>query len=421
MVTVSDAVPRFDPKLRLRLAVLLAVLGFAISFVAAAKPLMGDGKNYGLVARSLLTDGDIRLDEFETQLTGNTHAGEGGIYNYFPLGPSLLVVPFFAVTSAVVADASRAETIAARCAAASCFAGAMLLLFLVALRFEGMTLARAGSLALIFGFCSGHFPGHVGGLSSHGSTVPLILAAFLALTYGARAAVVAGALLVLAYVMRPTTGLLVPLTALWLLLYHRQGLPYFLAAVAVAVAGVALMNGALYGHVQPPYNRMARLQFATMGSGLLGNLVSPSRGLLFFAPWVAFAAVGVWKAFMDKALHPLFKLLAVASVAHYCVVACFSQWWGGWCYGPRLLYETTPELTLLLVPVLPALFRDRSRGGKLRRAAFVATVAYSLVVAILGITRGAGGWNARPENVDLHPERLWDFSDPQMLRPLRRE
>jgi hypothetical protein len=86
-----------------------------------------------------------------------------------------------------------------------------------------------------------------------------------------------------------------------------------------------------------------------------------------------------------------------------------------------LLYEATPALTLLLIPVLPSLSRDRSRGGKLRQAAFIATVGYSLVVALLGITRGAGGWNARPANVDLHPERLWDFSDPQMLRPLRRE
>jgi hypothetical protein len=214
--------------------------------------------------------------------------------------------------------------------------------------------------------------------------------------------------------------LLVPLTALWLLLYRRRALLPFLAAVAVAVLAVAWVN-TLYGHALPPYNRMARLQLATMGSGLLGNLVSPSRGLPFFTPWVVFAAAGAWKAFRDGALHPLFKLLAVAFVAHYAVVACFPQWWGGWCYGPRLLYEATPALTLLLIPVLPSLSRDRSRGGKLRQAAFIATVGYSLVVALLGITRGAGGWNARPANVDLHPERLWDFSDPQMLRPLRRE
>src|SRR5262249_53066858 len=52
-------------------AALLACAGFAISFVAAVHPLGGDGKNYGLVARSLLTDGDIRLDEFEARLNGN--------------------------------------------------------------------------------------------------------------------------------------------------------------------------------------------------------------------------------------------------------------------------------------------------------------------------------------------------------------
>ena len=67
------------------MAAFLACLGFTISFVAAVRPLRGDGKNYGFVARSLLADGDIRLDEFSGTLTGNTLLDGGHVYNYFPL------------------------------------------------------------------------------------------------------------------------------------------------------------------------------------------------------------------------------------------------------------------------------------------------------------------------------------------------
>jgi hypothetical protein len=405
---------------RLTLAAVLACLGFVISFAAAVRPLRGDGKNYGLVARSLLADGDIRLDEFSATLTGNTLVDGGHVYNFFPLGPSLLIAPLYPAARLLTHEPARAETLAARAAAASCFGAALGLLYLLARRFAKVSGRQAFGLALLFGFCSLQLPTHVSGLASHGAAVPFVLAALFALTSPLAAGpALAGLLLVAAYVMRPTAGVLLPLVAGFLWFERRRALSGFVAAVLLLGTGVVWMNLSLYGHAVPPYNRVTRLVLADLPHGLLGNLVSPSRGLLFYCPWCVFSAAGGVLALTRREVPAFFRLLAAVFSVHLAVIACFPQWWAGWCYGPRFLAEMMPELVLLLIPALAALEHATARLRRRATGALAATIGYSFLVAILGTTHSGGHWNDHPNNVDLHPERLWDWSDPQIVRALR--
>jgi hypothetical protein len=78
-----------------------------------------------------------------------------------------------------------------------------------------------------------------------------------------------------------------------------------------------------------------------------------------------------------------------------------------------------PELVLLLIPALAALKLASARLRRNATRALAATIGYSFLVAILGTTHSGGYWNEHPNNVDRHPERLWDWSDPQILRALR--
>ncbi len=368
----------------------------------------------------MIADGDIRLDEFSATLTGNTLVDDGHVYNFFPLGPSLLIAPLYPAARLVSHDPGRAETLAARMAAALCFGSALALMYLTARRFETVSGRQALGLAVLFGFCSLQLPTHVSGLASHGAAVPFVLAALFVLTSPlVQGPALAGLLLVVAYVMRPTAGVLLPLVASWLWFERRRAFWGFVAAVLLLGSGVVWMNTALYGHALPPYNRVTRLVVAALPQGLLGNLVSPSRGLLFYCPWCVFSAVGGALALTRRNVPGFFRLLAVTVIVHVGVVSCFPQWWAGWCYGPRFLAEIMPELVLLLIPALAAL---KLVSPKLRRGAtgaLVATIGYSFLVAILGTTRSAGYWNEHPNNVDLHPERLWQWSDPQIVRALR--
>ncbi|HEX7623257.1 MAG TPA: hypothetical protein VF400_06765, partial [Anaeromyxobacteraceae bacterium] len=99
-----------------------------------------------------------------------------------------------------------------------------------------------------------------------------------------------------------------------------------------------------------------------LGEGLWAVLMSPTRGLLTFVPWVAVAALGLARGARRSALV---AGVAAGSAATVVLYAKWHAWWGGWCYGPRLLSDLTPVLALglaftagwprrILVPALVA-------------------------------------------------------------------
>ncbi|MBK9518646.1 MAG: hypothetical protein IPO09_15095 [Anaeromyxobacter sp.] len=123
---------------------------------------------------------------------------------------------------------------------------------------------------------------------------------------------------------------------------------------------------------------------------LPGLLVSPSRGLLAFSPFLVFSAAGAVLAFRRPAFHPL-RPLVVAAAAALVVEAGWFDWWGGWSYGWRRLCDLGPALALLLVPLAGWLGATWPR-----RALLLALTGWAVLL------QGAGafaydltGWNAR--------------------------
>jgi hypothetical protein len=154
--------------------------------------------------------------------------------------------------------------------------------------------------------------------------------------------------------------------------------------------------------------------WARLGIGLSGTLVSPSRGLLVYTPWVAFAFWGAARLWKEKSLgwsRPLIAALAAIWVVQVAGVA----WWGGWCFGPRYFTDLLPFFAWFLVPVWASI-----RARPVLRVAFTATVAIALWVQVVGtFYYPAGNWDGWPVNVDLEPQRCWDWSDTQVLRSWR--
>jgi hypothetical protein len=157
----------------------------------------------------------------------------------------------------------------------------------------------------------------------------------------------------------------------------------------------------------------ARLGFLTrLRTGFAGLLVSPSRGLLIYMPWAAFAFWGAAKVWKEKS-PGWGRLLLLALAAILVVQVGFGEeWFGGWCFGPRYLTDLLPFLAWFLVPVWTSLW-----SRPVLRAAFVGTVAAALWVQVVGaFYYPSGNWDERPVNVERQPQRLWDWSDNQILR-----
>jgi hypothetical protein len=165
----------------------------------------------------------------------------------------------------------------------------------------------------------------------------------------------------------------------------------------------------------PSLGDLAHFPFwARLGIGLCGTMVSPSRGALVYMPWLAFAfwgAARLWKEKSPGWSRPL--IVALAAILAVTVVG--TVWWGGFGFGPRYFTDLLPFFAWFLVPVWASI-----RARPVLRVAFAATVAIALWVQVVGaFYYPAGNWDGWPVNVDLQPQRCWDWSDNQIRRSWR--
>jgi hypothetical protein len=151
-----------------------------------------------------------------------------------------------------------------------------------------------------------------------------------------------------------------------------------------------------------------------LGVGLAGSMVSPSRGLLVYMPWVAFAFWGAARLWKEKS-PGWGRLLIVALAAIHVVQVAVIGWWAGWCFGPRYFTDLLPFFAWFLVPVWASI-----RARPVLRVAFAATVAIALWVQVVGaFYYPAGNWDGWPVDVEVEPQRCWDWSDNQLRRSWR--
>ena len=122
--------------------------------------------------------------------------------------------------------------------------------------------------------------------------------------------------------------------------------------------------------------------------------------------------------------RPLFALGVAGLGLHTLVVASFPHWWGGHGYGPRLFTESLFFQALIAASVAATLERDGRLANGWRRGLATAALAGVIVHGAGALSNQSNRWNWSPREVDEHPERLWDWRDPQFLawanRSLRR-
>jgi hypothetical protein len=222
-----------------------------------------------------------------------------------------------------------------------------------------------------------------------------------------------------------------PLAAILLLwMCVRAGLSRTLLAAGIVFAATLVLFVAQYrwfGHVLGGFAAMQLVALSPNAHGvttslshepwigMVGLLVSPSRGILIFSPVVLLALVGFRRSL--KALHDLRPgWLIAASAALFVVYGSYSVWWGGFTYGPRYMLD-------LLVPLTPAAAFgvEAALSRPWSRWLSTSLLAWSVLVAATGAFMYPNdAWNTSPESVDTHHERLWDWRDPQILRAWKR-
>jgi len=140
--------------------------------------------------------------------------------------------------------------------------------------------------------------------------------------------------------------------------------------------------------------------------GLSGILFSPSRGLFVYSPVFLFSLMGLFLAWR-YAGHLLLKYVSVSVILVTAVYSRWTTWWGGWAFGPRLLADITPLLTLLLVPAF-----HRTQQRPILRRSFYALAGISMTIHALGAFVNVG-WSP---DVGEPSQRLWSWSEGELVR-----
>jgi hypothetical protein len=395
-------------------------------------------------AISIWDRGDPALDEYQPAVEARNYVftewHRQHVYTMFPLGTSLLVAPAIPVLRLFasklnesrfkalekIQDATRCQPLPGeRLMRLHSIAELMLASLIIAIttiviyaigRAEGLSMAGAAVVAIIFAFGTSAWSTASRSLWQHGPSMLMLSLALLIQVRG-RAVPAAGALLAFAYTIRPTDSIPLALASAWAVVSRsrREALAFIGAATAVLVL-FFLANKRIYGMILPPYYRPGRLGSPTFWEALAGDIISPARGLLIFSPVLAFAALGIALKVRQGRFRWLDASLLACIGLHWIAIAAFPHWWGGYSYGSRFFTDMQPYLVYFLMPVVAWMELASGARRVIVAVLFAAATVFSVFVHAEGaLVFDAYLWNHVPRSVDVHPERVWDWRDPQFL------
>lgn len=405
--------------------VLLAVSVFALlAHWRAPIATSFDSRLTLLSALSLVRQGDIDLDEylqrsaFPAEAKGHQLIQRNGkTFDYFPPGMAMLAAPAMALIVSLKGEEWLLQNLVEteRFLAAALIALATTAIYRAA-RLAGRSVIESLTLTVMFSLATPALSTgsralwqQSGLIFCYALAVPLLLRVPVAGGLNPLLGLVFGVALVIRPTSAPVVGLLL---AAVLVLKGGRTLGTF-AAVAGVIVLYIRFNIVQFNQLLPPYFYSSHLAIHPDFLQAIGaNLISPSRGLLAWSPFLLLALVAALYTLRGGSASAglLSAATALACAASLLIHSAFPQWWAGHSLGPRYMSELTPLLFLLflLSPWRP------------RRLALAA----ALTLALPGFYfhwRAANRpgpllWNGTPENVDLQPQRVWAWRDAQMLR-----
>lgn len=163
----------------------------------------------------------------------------------------------------------------------------------------------------------------------------------------------------------------------------------FALAAALPMALTVIYNEVTFGQLAGGYGQagvVTRSFFSQSPvEGLAGLLVSPSRGLFVYSPFLLFLPLYFRRALRDPS-HRMLTLCLAAGVLLLLLLYSTVDFLQGAVYGPRFLTDALPILVWMLAPVLPTL-------GRVSRVVFAAAGVFAIHAQLVGAFFYSGASN----------------------------
>lgn len=345
---------------------ILSVLIFCLTRYAITYGAGSDPRYTLIVSQSILDNGTIQLNGYQDKEIWGSPADfaaninilkvNGRYYNYFPVGPSLLSLPFVILTKAVGWDMLRAQDNINAQRLLSSFSA--IAVFWILYHITRVYLSHRTGLLLtavsLFGTTLISTLA-VAWWSINLSVIFISLALLLLVRYDSGQAhsvqpLLLGGLLFLAYLTRAAAAAFIAPVLLYLAWKDWRQMAKTAVIAATLLALFLLWSHREFGTWLPIYYSAVRLQIARtpLWLALVGHLFSPARGLFVFSPFFLLLLPGLW-LLRRQARQPLLWLCLAWLALHLYVASRGTNWWGGDSFGPRILTELVLPLTLLAV------------------------------------------------------------------------
>jgi hypothetical protein len=404
-----------------------------VIFVISPVRVPTDSRYSTLVSEALLRHGSVALDPqwFAGELPYQVETIHDHIYSFYPLGGPVLVTPLLGALrlvglSSVGADGRYDE---GHDVIAQALLAALLMALFAALVFHtARAILPAGwSLLVALGAAFGTQIWTTASRALWGDTFLALLFAIvvwllvrLETHKPPRSPALLATVIAWSFLCRPTAVVAVVAVTAYVALHHRQLLVRYVAIGCSWFAAFVVWSWLTFGTLLPTYYRLSStIAWRGVAEGLAGLLVSPSRGQLVFVPVTLFVSYLAVRYARGVALRGLRLPLVTVLVGHLLLIALFPTWHGGHSYGPRYLTPLVPWLALLAALGLRASMDARARGRRWELAGGAILLACGVLIHARGaFARETWVWNVVPDNISVHPARVWSVRDAQPLAGL---
>ncbi|MGL5889917.1 MAG: hypothetical protein ACRC3B_08525, partial [Bacteroidia bacterium] len=227
-----------------------------------------------------------------------------------------------------------------------------------------------------------------------------------------------GSLLFGAWLCRPSSLGFVAIAGLWLIIRQRKSIFAFAGIIAAWFMLFVMFSQQTFGLFLPPYYNpffwtYSTVTYSTFPSRLMAMLFSPARGLFVFTPLLLFAFGGLFSQELRK--NKIYLGAFIWFIVQVLLSAMQPNWWGGWCFGPRLLTDALPPLTILLAITI----NNWQQQGILKRFA-PGILAFGFFGFFTHTVQGMYNpetvkWNNYPNIDDMPGYYMWNWKHTQIL------
>ncbi len=406
-------------------------LAFLLTYFSPIDYTFSDPWGNLLTAQAILEHGTVRLDAYadapaiaDLRLAWN-HRGH--LYYFFPTGTSVFALPAVWLAGMAGMDMAISEQNSALQTLLSALTVALTfpLVFVLCRCFVPRRLSLVLAVGFVFGSSTASTLGTALWSSNLTLLFNLLVVSLLARDRrqdepGGANPYLLGLLLFCAYFCRPTAAVLVLVTFIYLAVRRRALLAPTVVAFSLPMTLFVLFSLGEYGSLLPPYYSASRLGSTTFPTALLGNLVSPSRGLLVLSPYLLLAVAGAVASIRRLRRDDLFVFGLAWLTLHWIAISSYSNWWGAWSFGNRLFADALPAAILLTAIVARARLRQTGsqQTGPRRGAQFATAGLVCLVAAAVYIHTWKGLYDVHPfrwcqDGTYVH--HLFDWRHPQFM------